>query len=322
MIHNVHERVLRAPAVAVGALLETLGSPDDDMWRSRIEPPMVLADGLRPGSRGGHGSIRYRVQEHEPGRRVVFAFEPPTPLVGTHTFDVRSLPDGSSAVRHTLTGHATGWMRLLWPLLVRTLHDCVVEDVLDHLERRLTGAADRVQPVSARARLVTGLQRRPTWRAPVRLDGLLAQALPRVDASDAWSTELDPRDSRDPRAWQRAVLAGGPSWVAALMGVRDAVVRPLGLRTTRSEERSFPVLATSGDEVLLGLDDRHLSFRVSVRVEENAVCVTTLVQRHNLLGDLYWSLVRWFHPVVVRSLLRGAPRPVPAEVRTPSGRTA
>jgi hypothetical protein len=311
MIHNVHVRRLPVAPPEVGRLLETLGSADDQLWRSRLGLPMVLDDGLRPGSSGGHGPVRYRVVGHEPGRSVTFAFERASGLVGHHRFDVRPADDGGCVLTHTLSARTIGRMRVLWPLLVRALHDTVLEDSLDQVEHRLTGTTHRGQPAPRRVRLVVRARGRRVVRSEPRRDGLLAGALPSVDAGDTWSTPLLPGDARDVATWNRAALGATPAWVTALMRLRDLVVRPLGLRRTEETGRTgFPEIARAADEILLGVDDRHLSFRVGLRVAQGQLHLVTLVQLHNAVGRLYWSVVRWFHPLVVRALVRRVPIPL------------
>lgn len=319
MIHDVHLRRLPVAPSEVGRLLETLGSPEDLLWSSRLRLPMVLDDGLRPGSAGGHGPIRYRVVAHTPGRSVTFAFERSVGLVGHHRFDVDAVDESACVLRHTLTARPVGRMRVLWPLVVGALHETVLEDSLDQVERRLTGTAHRGRPLPGRARLVARVRRRHVVRSGPRRDGLLADALLRIDDGDTWSTPLLPGDTRDVGAWHRAAFAGTPAWVGVLMRARDLLVRPLGLRRAGRSRHGFPELARTTEEVLLGLDDRHLSFRVGLRVAEDRVHVVTLVQLHNAVGRLYWAVVRWFHPHVVRAVVRRVPVPLGATT-APSSR--
>ena len=75
----------------------------------------------------------------------------------------------------------------------------------------------------------------------------------------------------------------------------------------------FPVLAESPEEILMGLDDRHLDFRVAVTVQPDnggvrQVTVTTVVLTHNLLGHTYLTVIMPFHRVIARSLLNRAAR--------------
>lgn len=133
MIHNVHQREFRATEAQLGELLDEMGGPDDRLW-PRGWTPMILDRPLAVGSDGGHGDIRYRVSEYQPGRRVEFTFRPPTPLDGMHALEVHpgSRPD-TAVLRHVAAGRpvgVTGW--LTWTLMIRWLHDCVLEELLDN----------------------------------------------------------------------------------------------------------------------------------------------------------------------------------------------
>jgi hypothetical protein len=67
------------------------------------------------------------------------------------------------------------------------------------------------------------------------------------------------------------------------------------------------VYAVSPTEVLLGLDDRHLNFRVAVlTAEHQVVALTTAVHFHNRAGRVYFAGIAPFHRAVVRALLRRA----------------
>ncbi|GAA4962927.1 SRPBCC family protein [Kineococcus glutinatus] len=142
-MRNVHERVLRADGQEVAAVLESLATPADALWPHDRWPALELSGGLRPGSAGGHAEVRYHVAEHVPGRRVVFRFDPGVGIAGTHAFEV--LPQGPSRtlLRHTLEGRLEGGMRLLWPLVVRWLHDALLEDALDRAQRAVEGSVAR-----------------------------------------------------------------------------------------------------------------------------------------------------------------------------------
>jgi hypothetical protein len=72
---------------AAGALIDTLATPHDRLWRSRLWQPMVPNGPLRVGRSGGHGPVRYRVG-YEPSRRVAFRFEAPVGFDGYHWFEM------------------------------------------------------------------------------------------------------------------------------------------------------------------------------------------------------------------------------------------
>jgi hypothetical protein len=155
---------------------------------------------------------------------------------------------------------------------------------------------------------------------PVPEGGLAEHMFPNVDYADAYAALLPPNVGA--RALACAVVGSSPRWVARLMALRNAVVRPFGLVATssalehaaslmnRTGERIgiFPVLAEAPDEVFLGLDDRHLDFRVSVRVldqgDEHIGVIATLVRFHGALGRIYFAPVRPAHRLIVPTMLR------------------
>jgi hypothetical protein len=109
-------------------------------------------------------------------------------------------------------------------------------------------------------------------------------------------------------------------WQTALLKMRDAAVKPFGLRTTDAKPRAgarmigiFPVISETPERVVAGFDDKHLDFRVIVDVFADAlgtrVVVTTLVLKHNLLGHVYLAAIMPFHRMIVRSMLNGLARP-------------
>ena len=311
-IVNIHQRTLPVPVDRVGAMLETLAGPADEIWHSDLVAPMILDNGLAVGSRGGHGPIRYEVVDHVPGRLLRFRFASGVGLEGDHAFEViaGTPADGSTCttLRHTITARAVGRGRVLWPMVIRPIHDAAAEDMLDHVERSLTGSTPRRR---AATRWVCALARRGRRRKvhpmPVAPGPLLAGALDRIDAADCWATRLRPSDTTNPVEWATRLARPDPM-VSSLLRVRDRLVRPLGLRTMprRPPATGFPLLASSPTEALVGLDDRHLSFRVGIHVIDGTVHVATTVQLHNRLGRLYWALVRHVHPFVVRRMIATA----------------
>ncbi|MFB9965129.1 DUF2867 domain-containing protein [Sinosporangium siamense] len=295
----------------LGEMLETLATENDAIWHSNLVQPITLDRGLSVGSRGGHGQVRYHVIEHIPGKLVRFAFNPRIGLAGEHLFEVVTHDDSSAALRHTIRARLTPRGRLTWPTLIKHIHDNAVEDMLDHVERTVTGSANRPAPAPRWVRTVAPrLRRRHVRRSPLTPGPLTSAAMPgRPDAADCFTTPLLTADAPDPATWIREVFGKPPRSVAALMRLRDRLVRPFGLLTSDASRREspFPVLASSADEIVMGVDDRHLSFRVGVAVADRRMSVTTAVRINHWTGHLYWAIVRWFHPHVVRHMIRSVP---------------
>jgi hypothetical protein len=115
-----------------------------------------------------------------------------------------------------------------------------------------------------------------------------------------------------------------PRWVEQLMSMRNRVVRVFGLKTEPEQLAVvasdvivpggsvgiFPVLARSVDEILMGLDDKHLDFRFSLRLSTGAdgecATATTTVRFKNAWGRLYFFFVKPFHKLIIPAMLRGA----------------
>jgi hypothetical protein len=157
---------------------------------------------------------------------------------------------------------------------------------------------------------------------------LLARALPRMDWSDAYAVAFPGLRPGNPQEWADAIFHSPPLWVAALVGVREVLVCLVGIE--RGGSHAFDTVAWNADEVLLGIDQRHLSFRASVLVEPTRVVLSSVVQVHSRRGRAYSAVVRRIHPVVVRAMLRRAARTMTLsaggqssgmERRSPTGRS-
>lgn len=149
MIVNVHQRTFPgATEDELGALLDTLGQPHDRLWPTAAGnfPPMRLDGPLNEFPQGGHGLVRYHTTAYQPGRSVKWDFEPSLGLVGHHQAEVLPSPtDRGSILRHRLEGRPRGSMRVLWPLVVRWLHDACVEELFDQADASLAGTAPRAR---------------------------------------------------------------------------------------------------------------------------------------------------------------------------------
>jgi hypothetical protein len=140
-MRNVQTRIIHAPASTIGPLLDRIASDDDPIWPAPAWPPIRLDNGLRPGSRGGHGPIRYSVVAYEPGRLIRFAFEPVMRMSGHHELRVEPVDADRTRVVHLLAGTPGLASRLRWMVAIRWMHEALLRDLLDNVERAATGAA-------------------------------------------------------------------------------------------------------------------------------------------------------------------------------------
>jgi len=150
---NVHERALDATAEQVGALIDSLASEEDGLWPHHVWPQMEFDRPLAVGATGGHGPIRYFVEEYAPGQFIRFSFTKPKGFNGTHRFEVVQMPERAVVLRHTLDMTVNGFSLFSWPLIYRPIHDTVFEDALDRAQTSL-GQTPQIVPWSPRVRFL------------------------------------------------------------------------------------------------------------------------------------------------------------------------
>jgi len=168
-----------------------------------------------------------------------------------------------------------------------------------------------------------------TYRVtPVLLppESRVARAYASTNLADAYSIELPPGASANPELLARFIFSHQAPWVSSLTAVRDAIVGRFGLKTARhlatlgAAKKTgrlgiFKIYSTSPTEVVLGEDDKHLDFRLSVLCSKQPspggkrhLTLSTVVHCHNRLGRLYILVIAPFHRLVVQSSLRRAAR--------------
>jgi hypothetical protein len=177
-VRSVHSREFVATPAQVGALLDGLASEHDRLWPRETWPPMVLDRPLGVGATGGHGPIRYVVDDYEAGRRVRFRFLAPEGFTGTHAFDAAEVRPGLVRLRHTIAMRVSGAGRVLWPLAIRPLHDALVEDLLDQAEAQVGGQPRNACQWSAWVRFLRGIFRRRALAAARKASGALRTNTP------------------------------------------------------------------------------------------------------------------------------------------------
>lgn len=104
----------------------------------------------------------------------------------------------------------------------------------------------------------------------------------------------------------RAAAAQGlalPGWARGLLGLRNALVRPFGLKTGAPDGPIFPTCHESETEIILGIDDRHLNFRIGLIRQDGRIYMSTWVRPHNLWGRAYLRLVMPFHVLISRGAI-------------------
>ncbi|NRB19030.1 MAG: DUF2867 domain-containing protein [Rhodobacteraceae bacterium] len=111
-------------------------------------------------------------------------------------------------------------------------------------------------------------------------------------------------------AAQRAMAF--PSWAKGLLSLRNILVAPLGLTSDFPEGDKigpFPIDQRGDSEIILGFDDSHLNFRISILTTGREAYCATWVQCNNRLGRLYLAVIMPFHVLIIRNAVSQIWRP-------------
>jgi hypothetical protein len=139
----------------------------------------------------------------------------------------------------------------------------------------------------------------------------------------------DPDHQLKPIDVAKAFFSSAPKWVDQLFALRNKIVAVVGLKTSpqladpRQELNNFKgeigeqiglfkVFHKNNNEIVLGEDDKHLNFRVSLflsqslnKPSEKDLIISTTVTFNNWFGRLYFLPVKPFHQYIVPAMLKG-----------------
>lgn len=165
-IDSLHERSFYTGEDRIGGILDTLSGEEDRLWPRENWPPMLFDGEMAPGARGGHGGVRYEVEEYVPGRRAVFRFDGTgftEGFDGRHYFEV--VPrSGRIILRHVIDAEGDFRVWLKWKLLIEPLHDALLEDALDLAEKAVSGSVAKPARWSIRVRMLRNMLARKRRR--------------------------------------------------------------------------------------------------------------------------------------------------------------
>ena len=134
-------------------------------------------------------------------------------------------------------------------------------------------------------------------------ESLILKDIGAVDYCDSYMVKSLTTDSIDEIKNKIFTL---PNWIDMLLEFRHSfIAKPFGLKTG---DAAVPEIDRNENEIVLGDDDKHLYFRLSVMKkntgQEIEVYLTTVVKFHNIWGRLYFLPVKPFHKQVVKALLK------------------
>lgn len=160
---------------------------------------------------------------------------------------------------------------------------------------------------------------------PVPAEACVFHYYPRHDLADAYAVSLPCDASRDIELLARSIFERPAPLVVMLMMVRDAIMRLFGVKTAHGLRTAsaaqhrigiFRIYEKTANEILLGEDDRHLDFRISVlrrtppdaKNDASSLVVSTVVHCHNRFGRIYLAVIAPFHRFLARHMLQRAAR--------------
>jgi hypothetical protein len=162
----------------------------------------------------------------------------------------------------------------------------------------------------------------------IPLDSQLLKGGKTYEYSDSYQTiYTDKSNTISSTDIAKAFFSSAPKWSEKLFDLRNKIVSVFGLKTpdkhiNREEQLKnftcqvgsslglFNIYAKTENEVILGEDDKHLNFRISLLKEDNQLenkklTITTVVEFNNWFGKLYFLPVKPFHKLIVPKMLKG-----------------
>lgn len=147
------------------------------------------------------------------------------------------------------------------------------------------------------------------------------------DYTDSFQGEvLDNQGNIGTAEISKAFFTSTPQWGKKMFAFRNSIVKMFGLKTGTDNSKPltsdnfnlkvgeqvgiFKVFDQTNNEIILGENDKHLDFRVSILYDKasgnegNFLTISTTVKYHNWMGILYFLPVRPFHQLIVPVMLK------------------
>lgn len=143
------------------------------------------------------------------------------------------------------------------------------------------------------------------------------------DYVDCYSEKMNPSQrNRNSSEFGKAFFTSAPKWTAVLFELRNKIVAVFGLKTSKAPKNHqkildqfqcnpgdqlglFKVYNRNENEVILGEDDKHLDFRISLFKKDRELHIFTVVKYNNSFGKVYFNLIKPFHKAIAPRMLNG-----------------
>ncbi len=141
----------------------------------------------------------------------------------------------------------------------------------------------------------------------------------KLDFEDFFSTECS--RITDIQVILFRFFSNEPPIVKILMKFRNYLIQFFKLKIVVPVKSEIPKVFKEGDKigffeigqitqttVVMGADDTHLNFRVTMSILDGILSCKTQVQLNNYFGRFYFFLIKPFHRLIVPMMLRNAAR--------------
>ena len=122
-----------------------------------------------------------------------------------------------------------------------------------------------------------------------------------------------------PARAQLAIFGHMPKWVTKLMNIRNAIVKRFGFDVgqlsvmPKNDELNvgdqvgfMRVIQKTDYEIISYAEDKHMAFYLSTKISNNAVVLSTLVNKKTFIGRCYVNFIIPFHYVIARAVIKNA----------------
>jgi hypothetical protein len=133
-VTNIHRRIITESKPKLATLFETLATNNDAIWPYEKWPAIRFKDGVKIGAKGGHGPIKYSIEEYSQGELIRFRFSKPQGFNGFHELYLNEISNKETEIVHVIKMVTTISASLQWLFVIRWLHDALIEDAFDKVE--------------------------------------------------------------------------------------------------------------------------------------------------------------------------------------------
>ena len=133
-----------------------------------------------------------------------------------------------------------------------------------------------------------------------------------IDYTDTFSTEL--RQDSDIKDLYLRLVNTKSKTIDFLMSLRNKIMSIFGAKTVINETKGdfavgnnvglFKIYYIDEKEIISGLKDSHLDFCISFYKIDNKVLLSTLVKYNNTFGKVYMNIIKPFHKLIVKNMLK------------------